>query len=114
MKMRIVLCCGFVFAAMLCVGQEAQARTEYNKAFVAKYRDLAEQAKEVKCGLCHGKSKKMRNSYGKAVGAALGAKKVKDMEEITKALTKAEAAKSDVEGKTFGDLIKDGKLPNAK
>lgn len=115
LSLRTAVCC-FAFAGLLLIGSsDSQARPQYGKAFPTEYPKLAEQAKEAKCGLCHpGKSKKMRNSYGMAVGAGLGMKNQKNAKMISAALKGAESKKSDVEGKTFGDLIKEGKLPNAK
>lgn len=101
-------------ALCLSIGSPAAARPNYNKAFQAKYPDLA-AAKEAKCGVCHaGMDKKVRNDYGKAVGKALGAKKVTDATKIDNALDTAAGEASAISGKTFGDLIKDGKLPASK
>lgn len=70
---------------------------------------------KVSCAVCHpSKSKKDRNNYGAALTKALGAKKVKDVEKIKKALEKIAKEKSATEGKTFGDLIKAGELPGTK
>lgn len=108
-----VACC--VAVAAVAFGPEAQARPGYLKGFNAAYPALAKETETVKCGVCHPvMDKKMRNDYGKAMGEALGAKDVKgdgSAEKIEAALKKAEAGKSSTEGKTFGDLIKDGKLP---
>ena len=67
----------------------------------------------MKCAACHngGDDKKKRNDYGKALAAALGEKDVKDPEKIKAALDRAVKEKSGTDGKTFGDLIKEGKLP---
>ena len=107
------IACGvaFVGAALVSAPESAQARPPYDKAFKEAYPALKALTDEAKCGVCHGKEKKERNDYGKAVGAAMGAANVKDAEVIAKALKKAEEGKSGTEGKTFGDLIKDGKLP---
>jgi hypothetical protein len=103
-----------VVAAFALTSNQAEARPNYNKAFMAKYPDLA-AAKEAKCGVCHeGMDKKVRNDYGKAFGTALGKKKATDGGEIDAALDKAAGDPSAIEGKTFGDLIKDGKLPASK
>ena len=105
-----VACCVAVVAVAF--APEAQARPDYlNKGFIPEYPALKAEVETAKCGVCHGTDKKVRNDYGKAVGEALGAKMVKDEEKIKAALKKAEAHKSSTEGKTFGDLIKDGKLP---
>ena len=92
------------------LASNAHARPDYNKEFWAAYPSLKEHA-ETKCGACHGSDKKVRNDYGKAFGTALGEKNIKDAEKIKEALKKTEAEKSGTDGKTFGDLIKDGKLP---
>ncbi|HWC90281.1 MAG TPA: hypothetical protein VG433_11510 [Pirellulales bacterium] len=102
----VAVCLGF--------GSSADARPNYNKAFQAKYADLA-AAKEAKCGVCHqGMDKKVRNDYGKAFGKDLDGKKVMDAGKIDAALDKVATEPSAIDGKTFGDLIKDGKLPNTK
>lgn len=91
--------------------KQAEARPQYLKEFVKKY-DIAE-ASEKKCGVCHGeggKNKKAVSDYGKALGKALGKKNVKGADDIAGALDAA--AKADAgDGKTFGDFLKDGKLP---
>jgi|SRR5262245_42713415 hypothetical protein len=97
-------------AGLVTLCQPAQARMEYFNAFKGKYSNLQKADLDKKCGICHGTDKKMRSDYAKAVEKALGAKMVKDMEKINKALD--EAAKGDAgDGKTYGDLLKDGKLP---
>ena len=97
---------------LLLCAQSALARPQYNKEFWAKYeKEIGKQAESVKCGACHGKDKKVRNDYGKALGTALDSKDQKDVDRIKSALDKAAKEKSGTEGKTFGDLIKEGKLP---
>jgi hypothetical protein len=98
-------------AANIGLAPHAEARPEYNKEFWDTYPSLKDLKENTKCDACHGKEKKVRNDYGKAVGGALGETKVKDAEKIKAALKKAEGEKSSTDGKTFGDLIKDGKLP---
>ena len=108
---------GLAMAGALVLGgfvEQAQARPDYCKTFLGTYADN-KAAAEAKCGICHPvMDKKERNAYAMAVGKALGAKNVKDADKIKEALKKAEGEKSAVEGKTFGDLIKEGKLPGAK
>lgn len=107
------IACGVAFVAAALVGApDAQARPGYLKSFNATYPALKDAAETAKCGICHfGEKKTNRNDYGKAMGEALGAKNVKADADIEAALKKTEAGKSSTEGKTFGDLIKDGKLP---
>lgn len=115
--MRTSLSALFVLGFALCCvySSTAQARPKYLAEFKKTYSDLEAAASEVKCGICHPDTdnKKERNDYAKEVGKNLGAKNEKDDTKIKEALTKAEAGKSAIEGKTFGDLIKDGKLPSA-
>ncbi|MBI1344660.1 hypothetical protein GC163_00075 [bacterium] len=107
--------CGVAVAGLILASsmRTAEARPDYlNKAFIPMYETTKAEAEKVKCGVCHyGTDKKNRNDYGKAMGEALGGKNIKDVEKLKEALTKIEKEKSSVEGKTFGDLIKDGKLP---
>ena len=110
------IACGvaFVGAAMVSGPQDAQARPGYLKAFNTAYPKLKDAADVAKCGVCHfGEKKTNRNDYAKAMSEALGVgvKDVKVAADVEAALKKAEAGKSSTEGKTFGDLIKDGKLP---
>ncbi len=107
------IACGVAFvAAALVSAPDAQARPGYLKSFNTTYPALKDAAETAKCGVCHfGEKKSNRNDYGKAMGEGLGGKDIKDAKVLEEALKKAEAGKSATEGKTFGDLIKDGKLP---
>jgi len=106
---------GVAIAALVLASatRDAHARPAYLKEFENTYPKLAEQAKTIKCNICHyGDEKKNRNDYGKALAKNLGdMKNVKDAEKIKEVLKKTEKEKSSVEGKTFGDLLEDGKLP---
>ena len=108
----VAVCLGLV----VCMSVDStQARPQYNKEFQSAYPNVADAAKEAGCGVCHpgpkGKDKKKRNAYGMAFEEGLGDEKNVKGDGIGKALEAAGKAKSSVEGKTFGDLIKDGKLP---
>ena len=74
---------------------------------------LAMAVDAAKCNVCHkGKEKKDRNAYGEALAALLDKKEdAKNMEKIRKALETVAAQPSAPGGPTFGDLIKQGKLP---
>lgn len=110
-KLTVGLCSlAFVLA---CSMQSADARPKYYKYFKELYPDVKDLS-STKCFTCHiDKKKKKLNNYGLAVKGCLGekAKNVKDIEQIKKALKAAEGKKSKVEGKTFGDLLKENKLP---
>lgn len=103
-----------IVAILVSVGltlPEAAAQKQYKEAFEKAYPALAAQIKEADCNICHyGKSKRNLNDYGKAMGEALGAKKVKDEDKIAEALKKAGEAK-DADGKTFASVIEGGALP---
>lgn len=106
--------CGLSLAGALMVSapRDVQARPNYLGEFKKVYEKLATEADKAKCGICHyGESKKNLNDYGTTLGKALDAKNVKDAAKIAEALKKIEAEKSKTEGKTFGDLLKEGKLP---
>lgn len=104
----IVLFGGLVCASLTA---PASARKQYYDEFKEKYgKDLGKTVDDAKCFVCHvGKSKKNRNDYGMALGKAVS-KNEKDKAKISEALGKIEEEKS-ADGKTFGELIKEGKLP---
>lgn len=107
-----------MFAIVLLTGQSAFARPQYQKAMGIAYPDLVKKHGKngkLSCSVCHpAKSKKERNNYGAAFAKAVGKKSEKDAEKLKAALKKIEKEKSATEGKTFGDLIKEGKLPGTK
>ncbi len=92
-----------------------EARPKYRTVFQKHYEKVAENNK-ITCFVCHGKTdgkmdKKKRNIYGMAVGKAMGKTNETDEDKIKAGFGKAEKGKSATEGKTFGDLLEDGKLP---
>jgi mono/diheme cytochrome c family protein len=104
MKKLVGFVAAVAFAFSLSLGS-VHARPNYMKAFTEAYPNVKDAA-TAKCAVCHGPTdKKVRNDYGKAVGAALGEPKVTDAAKISAALKKAE------ENPTFGDKLKAGKLP---
>jgi len=117
-KVRIAILCSFALIVVLMnLGENrAQARLQYWKQFIASNKNLEKQAKKTKCNVCHyGKSKKKRNDYGQALAKEFAKNKKKknekDVEKIKAVFKKVAKKKSSVKGKTFGDLIKEGKLP---
>lgn len=114
---RVILTGACVLTICLMTSDSASARPNYlSKGFKAEYAKKYEGTDvKLTCAVCHpGKNKKERNNYGAAFGKALGAKKVTDAKKVVEALTKAGKEKSATDGKTFGDLINDGKLPGTK
>lgn len=132
MKKFVCLCAivSVVAAWTLSVGiDSAQAIPPFKKEFDAKYvkkdssdpneKALAEAVERVKCNVCHkGKDKKMRNGYGEELAQLLDKKAdAKNPEKIQQALDKVADMKSDpnnANSPTFGDLIKEGKLPGGE
>jgi hypothetical protein len=106
------VCTGLVIG----FGARVDARPNYKKVFDATYPDVVKNAPGGKttCNVCHeGDDKKNRNNYGMALGKNIG-KMEKDDAKVKEALIKTEKEKSAVDGKTFGDLLKEGKLPASK
>jgi hypothetical protein len=112
--------------ALMVVGlldtSDAHARKQYRDAMNKAYPELTkkhgtgkEGKKNLSCKVCHpGKTKKKRNDYGAALGKALGKKNEKDEDKLKKAFEKIAKEKSSKDKeKTFGELIKDNKLPGS-
>lgn len=114
-SVRIVVAGAVAVAMFVLTGSEAMARPKYMNVFNATYPDLVKKKGtdgKLTCAVCHPKTdKKVRNNYATAVGGKLEKKNETDEAKIKEALTKAEGEKSATEGKTFGDLIKEGELP---
>ena len=117
--MKTVLAFGGVAALMLALfaASEADARPQYQKAFLSKYKNVTVAAKKAKCNVCHRKKKvgekgKPRNDYGTAMQKSLPAKNCKVVAKIVEAMVKTEAvAVAKDKKETFGDRLKAGKLP---
>ena len=106
-----------IAASGLMSPEQVQARMPYFNAFKAEYTKLdGAKVDETKCGICHGgekgANKKKLSKYATELKGALGKSNVKDEAEIKKAL-KAVEAKDAGDGKTYGDLLKEGKFPAA-
>jgi len=121
-KAMLVIVCGAF--AMGLIHNTAYAIPQFAKEFAAMYADedgtdaqkaLAAKVKKVKCNVCHdaeSKSKKDRNDYGAELSELLDKKEDKDnKEKIHEALEKVAAMKSSDDGPTYGELLKEGKLP---
>lgn len=123
-KAVLILVCGaLVFSLTL---STASAIPPFAAEFKARYvkenpetdeeKALAAAVEKVKCNVCHmGKEKKERNAYGKALDELLDKKEdAKNKEKIQEALEAVEEMKADEDGPTFGELIKEGKLPGGE
>jgi len=113
----VVLALVAVGATGLMRPEAVQARMQYFNAFKGEYKKLdANKVDETKCGICHGgekgANKKKLSKYAQEIGKAVGGKNVKEEAKIKEALKAAE--KGDAGGgKTYGDLLKEGKFPPA-
>ncbi len=91
-----------------------QFADEFKAMYVEEGTPLAAEVNKAKCNVCHvGKSKKDRNAYGQALSELLDKKEDKsNKEKIRQALETVAAQPSAGAGSpTFGELIKEGKLP---
>jgi len=121
---------GFVLGAMVAVVVGAAPRPafaikEFFDEFKAVYvkpdsadandKALVAEVETAKCNVCHvGSSKKERNSYGNALADLLDKKEdKKNQEKIRTALDTVAAMPSADGAPTFGELLKQGKLPGA-
>lgn len=108
-----------LFALLIATSSEVSARPTYKAAFEKAYPELAKKHgknNKLTCAVCHPaseKSKKKRNDYGVAMTKALGKKNEKDKDKLKEALKKVAEMKNK-DGKTYGELIKAGKLPGGK
>jgi hypothetical protein len=96
--------------------EQVQARPNYLAAFKETYTKVdTKVVDEKKCGICHGgdplgMDKKKTSKYATELKTALGKPKVADKDEVVKAL-KAIESKDAGGGKTYGDLLGAGTLP---
>jgi len=115
----MLLCAGCALAISV---RTATAIPPFQKQFLAMYlegndnEEFVAAVKKAKCNVCHmGKKKKDRNAYGKELAKLLDKKEHKDdVEAIQAALKKVAAMKAEEGGKTYGELIKEGKLPGGE
>jgi hypothetical protein len=113
---------------LVCLVSSALAISEFKNEFVKKYvnadssnpKDVAfkELVTKADCTVCHtgtGEKPKNRNAYGKALGKFINKKTdKKNPEKIQAGLDEVAKIKSnpdDPKSATFGELIKQGKLP---
>jgi len=113
----LILAMVAIAATGLMAPERAQARMPYFNAFKETYSKLdTTKVDENKCGICHGgekgANKKKLSKYAQEVAKGLGGKNVKDADKIKEALKAADKGDAG-DGKTYGDLLKEGKFPAA-
>ena len=112
---RGLLATGALFGLVMGVNVgRVEARPKYKSVFTKQYPDV-EKNNKIECTVCHaeGTDRKKRNNYGEALKKKITEKET-DEEKIKEALKKTEPEKSAIKDKTFGDLLKEGKLPASK
>ena len=122
----LLVICGLMVGSVLARIESAHAVAPFKKEFEEKYvkkdpttpeeKALAAAEMQAECNVCHvGTKKKDHNAYGTALAALLDKKTdTKDTAKIQAALDKVAEMKSnpnDANSPTFGELIKQGKLP---
>lgn len=87
---------------------------EFRAVYVREGTPLAAAVDQVRCGVCHeGARKTDRNAYGTALANYLDKRRDKDdVVKIIEALATISKLPSRVPGKTFGDLLSEGSLPD--
>ena len=107
--------CGFVAGTLMARVQMAYAVDAFKKSFDAMYvkkepttdaeKSLAAAVEKAKCNICHvGKTKKVRNDYGKAVGALVTKKDAKDDAKIEGSLEEGRRREVEAGRRRFADL----------
>jgi hypothetical protein len=104
----------------------AHSRQQYKTEFFSKFvnRDsvdpnekaFADAAVKAKCTVCHvGESKKNRNAFGRELAKLLHNEKDNTkIDEAFDSVLKMKADPNDPNSPTYGDLMKQGKLPSAQ
>jgi hypothetical protein len=130
MKKLVVTLFALVVASSTFLGLQvdtAQSRPQYLGAFKKMYtkpdgspeeKAFLVEVNTAKCSVCHeGDSKKNRNSYGKELAKIFIPPNQKDPAKIDEAFEKVAGMHVDPNNPsspTYGDLIKQGKLPGAE
>lgn len=120
MHHRIRIVVPIVGLVLFClIVRPTEARPKFRKIFQTTYatqyagKDFGIES----CMICHDKSNQQqrpRNNYGDALTELLPTTNTTDEALIQSALKSAEEKPSAIEGKTFGDLIREGRLPASK
>jgi hypothetical protein len=95
---------------------QSQAYPKYPGVFSSTYLSEYGGKQAGSCAICHDKTpdKYPLNNYGEAMSEISKGKRLNSEDAIRSALRDTEPKPSAVPGKTFGDLIKEGKAPSSK
>ena len=114
LSLIVAVAASFVLANLPAAQAFPNFKMQFDKKYMSEGSAL-HKALEGKsnCNVCHvGTDKKKKNDYGAALDKLLSRDDMQIVEKIQEALEKVETEKSG--GTTFGDLIKEGKLPITK
>ena len=105
-----------IFLCFVCMCNQAFAYKQFYDAFLSSKTSVVRldtaKIQKAKCFLCHeGKSKKIRNHYGKLLEIRLTSKDTRNYEKIEKALSEVELEPL-IQGITYKELFDEGTLPN--
>jgi hypothetical protein len=113
-----VIALSFAMLFFCFVYKPAEARPKFSPVFEANYKTeySGTNLNTHACNICHaqGYTRYLLNNYGDAITITTQNRDKKDVYVIRQALKDAEDMPSAVPGKTFGDLIRDGRLPASK
>jgi hypothetical protein len=122
LRTAVAVCLTLAGAIVVSGFQSAEARPQYRTQFIKQYPKVKENNSDsMNCLICHDAKEgsattpdtKKHNNYGTALKDVIE-KNEKKPENMEKALKEIESKDSAIKGKTFGDLLKDGKLPASK
>ena len=122
LRSAVAVCLALAGAIVVSGFQTAEARPQYRTQFLKQYPKVKENnSTAMNCLICHETKEgsdtvadpKKHNNYGTALKDLIE-KNEKKPENIEKSLKDTESKDSAIDGKTFGDLLKDGKLPASK
>ncbi|HUG92343.1 MAG TPA: hypothetical protein VML55_16005 [Planctomycetaceae bacterium] len=122
LRMALAVCLTLAVAVLVSGFQAAEARPQYRTQFLKQYEEVKKNnpSGNLTCLVCHDKKAggdsydtKKHNNYGTAIKDVIEMNE-KKADKIQQALKDVEPKDSAIKGKTFGDLLKEGKLPASK
>ncbi|MDB5343528.1 MAG: hypothetical protein JWP89_1905 [Schlesneria sp.] len=117
MKTIVWICVLGFGVASIFQSRLAEGCPQYKGMFLNTYAQEYQNVPQARwCLVCHaeGEDKLLRNNYGDAIATTLIKKNEKDADKFQSNLREVELLPSAIPGKTFGDLIKEGRSPASK
>lgn len=119
---RPTVICLVIGGTLVSCFESAEARLQYRKHFIKQYPQVKERnSRAMNCLICHDTKDgsdttpdhEKHNNYGTALKEVIE-KNERDPKNIEESLREVESMPSAIEGKTFGDLLNEGRLPASK